>query len=75
MNIKTMKLKKIFFSGFTSNNHGKSDFINVVNNVFNQKNLKYGPVFTGNSNISLNNLWHDDLHLNNSGKGIILFIF
>ena len=41
MNIKTMKLKKIFFSGFTSNSHGKSDFINVVNNVFNQKYLKY----------------------------------
>ena len=64
---KTYGIKSMFILGFTINNRMHSDFINAMNNALKLDCIKYGYNFIENTNILLDNLWQDGLHLNNSG--------
>ena len=63
---KTYRIKNIFVSGLTVNNRLHSDFINTINNALKLDCINNGYNFIENSNILLDNLWQDGLHLNNS---------
>ena len=50
----------------------KASFIHQLNKSIKELCQKHGYGFIDNSHVSSENLWQDGLHLNNSGKGVLL---
>ena len=71
-NCKNFGVKQIIISGLTLTTWLKASFIYQLNKSIKELCQKHGYSFTDNSNVSSENLWQDGLHLNNSGKGVLL---
>ena len=64
--------KDIFVSSVTVNTRRSSAFISVVNNVLQDKCATFQFHFIDNSNIKREHHWKDGLHLNWSGKDLLM---
>ena len=64
--------KDIFVSSVTVNTRRSSAFISVVNNILQDKCATFQFHFIDNSNIKREHLWKDGLHLNPSGKDLLM---
>ena len=62
----------VFVSSVTANTRCSSAFISAVNNILKDKCATYQFHFIDNSNIKKKHLWKDDLHLNRSGKDLLM---
>ena len=62
----------VFVSSVTANTRCSFAFISAVNNILKDKCAKYQFHFIDNSNIKKKHLWKDDLHLNRSGKDLLI---
>ena len=72
---KNFGVKQIIISGFTLTMGLNVSFIYQLNNSIKVLCQKHDYRFIDNSNVSSDrseNLWQDGLHLNNSGKGVLL---
>ena len=69
---KNFGVKQIIISGLTITMRLKASFIYQLNKSIKELCRKHGYSFIDNSNLSSENLWQDRLHLNNSGKGVLL---
>ena len=65
-------LKDVFVSSVTVNTRRSSAFINAVNNILQDKCATHQFHFIDNSNIKKEHLWKDGLHLNRSGKDLLM---
>ena len=65
-------MKQIIISGLILFARFNASFMINLNNPVKVLCQKHGYSFIDNSNISSENLWQDGLHLNSSGKGILL---
>ena len=69
---KNFGVKQTIISGLTLSTRLNASFISLLNNSIKVLCKKHGYSFTDNSNVSSENLWEDGLHLNKSGKGVLL---
>ena len=69
---KNFGVKQSIVSDLTLTTRLNASFIYQLNNSNKVLCQKHGYRFIDNSNISSENLWQDGLHLNNSGKSILL---
>ena len=69
---KNSVLKQIIISGLVLVTCFNASFMHHLNNSVKVLCQKHGYSFIDNSNVSSANLWQEGLHLNNSGKGILL---
>ena len=67
-----MELKTYLFQVLKINNRLHSYFLNSAYNALKLIFLNHGYILIKNSNIQLDTLWQEGLHLSNSGKGKIL---
>ena len=65
-------MKDVFVSSVTVNTRGSSAFISAVNNILQDKCATHHFHFIDNSNIKKEHLCKDDLHLNRSGKDLLM---
>ena len=65
-------VKNIFVSSVTVNTRRSSAFISKVNNILQDKCATHQFHFIDNSNIKKEHLWKDGLHLNRSGKDLLI---
>ena len=65
-------VKDVFLSSVTVNTRRISPFISVVNNILQDKYATHQFHFIDNSNIKKQHLWKDGLHLNRSGKDLLM---
>ena len=65
-------MKQIIISGLTLFARLNASFMRHLNNPVKVLCQKHGYSSIDNSNVSSENFWQDGLHLNNSGKGILL---
>ena len=65
-------VKDVFVSSVTVNTQRCSAFISAVNSILQHKCAVHQFHFIGNSNIKKEHLWKDGLHLNRSGKNLVL---
>ena len=68
-------VKDLFVSSVTVNTRRSSAFISAVNNILQDKCATHQFHFVDNSNIKKEHLWKDGLHLNRSGKDLLMNIF
>ena len=69
---KSFGLKQFIISGLTLTKRLNASFIYQLNNSIKVLRRKHGYSFIDNSSVSSENLWQDGLHLNNSGKRVLL---
>ena len=69
---KNFSVKQIIILGLTLITRLKASFIYEFNKSIKELCQKHGYSFIDNSNVSSKNLWQDGLHLDNSGKGVLL---
>ena len=65
-------VKDVFVSSVTVNTRRSSAFISAVNNILQDKCATHQFHFIDNSNIKKEHLWKDGLHLNQSGKNLLM---
>ena len=65
-------VKDLFVSSVTVNTRRSSAFISAVNNILQDKCATHQFHFVDNSNIKKEHLWKDGLHLNLSGKDLLM---
>ena len=65
-------VKDVFVSSVTVNTRRSSAFISAVNNILQDKCATHQFHFIDNSNIKKEHLWKDGLHLNRSGKDLLM---
>ena len=65
-------VKDVFVSSVMVNTRRSSAFISVVNNILQDKCATHQFRFIDNSNIKKEHLWKDGLHLNRSGKDLLM---
>ena len=65
-------VKDVFVSSVTVNTRGSSAFISVVNNILQDKCAAHQFPFIDSSKIKKEHLWKDGLHLNRSGKYLLM---
>ena len=65
-------MKDVFVSSVTVNTRCSSAFISAVNNIIQDKSATHQFHFIEHSNIKKEHLWKDDLHLNRSGKDLLM---
>ena len=64
--------KDVFVSSVTVTTRHSSVFISAVNKILQDKCATHQFYFIDNSNIKKENLWKDGLHLNWSGKDMLM---
>ena len=69
---KNFGVKQIIISGLTLTTRLKGSFIYQLNKSIKEVCQKHCYSFIDHSNVLSENLWQDGLHLNNSGKGVLL---
>ena len=69
---KNFVVKQFFISGLTLTTRLKTSFVYQLNNLIKELCQKHDYSFTDYSNLSSEIFWQDGLHLNNSGKGVLL---
>ena len=67
-----MGVKDVFVSSVTVNTRRSSAFISAVNNILQDKCATHQFHFIEHSNIKKEHLWKDGLHLNRSGKDLLM---
>ena len=65
-------VKDVFVSSVMVNTRRSSSFISAVNNILQDKSATHQFHFFNNSNIKKEHLWKDGLHLNRSGKDLLM---
>ena len=70
-----MGVKDVFVSSVTLNTRRSSAFISAVNNILQDTCAIHQFHFIDNSNIKRKYLWKDGLHLNRSGKDLLMYNF
>ena len=65
-------MKDVFVSNVTVSTRRSSAFIGAVNNILQNKCATHQIHFIDNSNITKEHLWKDGLHLNGSGKDMLM---
>ena len=65
-------MKDVFVSSVTVNTRSSSALISAVNNILQDKCATHQFHFTDNSKIKKEHLWKDGLHLNLSGKHLLM---
>ena len=65
-------VKDVFVSSVTVNTRSSSALISAVNNILQDKCATHQFHFIDNSNIKKEHLWKDGLHLNRSGKDLLM---
>ena len=65
-------MKEVLVSNAMINIRRSSAFISAVNNILQVKYATNQFYFIDNSNIKKEHLWKDDLHLNRSGKDLLM---
>ena len=65
-------VKDVLVSSRTVNTRRSSAFISAVNNILQDKCATHQFHFIDNSNIKKEHLWKDGLHLNRSGKDLLM---
>ena len=65
-------VKYVFVSSVTVNTRSSSAFISAANNILQDKCATHQFHFIDNSNIKKEHLWKDGLHLNRSGKDLLM---
>ena len=65
-------LKNVSVSSVMVNTRRSSAFISAVNNILQDKCATHQFHFIDNSNIKKEHLWKDGLHLNRSGKDLLM---
>ena len=68
-------VKDVFVSSVTVNTRRSSAFISAVNNILQDKCATHQFHFIDNSNIKKEHLWKVGLHLNQSGKDLLMNTF
>ena len=69
---KSFCVKQIIISGLTVTTPLNASFIYQLNNSSRLLCQRHGYSFIDNGNVSSEDLWHDVLHLNRSGKVVLL---
>ena len=67
-----LSVKYVFVSRWTVNTRRNSAFISAVNNILHDKCATYQFHFIDNSNIKKEHVWKAGLHLNRSGKDLLM---
>ena len=65
-------MKDVFVSSVTVNTLHSSAFINAVNNILQDTCVTHQFHFIDNLHIKKEHIWKDDLHLNRSGKDLLM---
>ena len=68
-------VKDVFVSSVTVNTRRSSAFISAISNILQGKCATHQFHFIDNSNIKKEHLWKDGLHLNRSGKDLLMSNF
>ena len=70
-----LRVKDVFVSSVTVNTRRSSAFISAISNILQGKCATHQFHFIDNSNIKKEHLWKDGLHLNRSGKDLLMSNF
>ena len=65
-------MKDVFVSSVAVNTRCSSAIVSAVNNILQDKCATHQFHFIDNSNIKKEHLWKDGLHLNRSGKDLLM---